>query len=99
VIGGLVFFSTILYDLAPAGGWFMYPPLTLKEFSPGDNADFCRNCLSKWYKAEAEERGLQIDYEAARELIYGMPYGEWRDKFQKEASKDQLAKFAASPKK
>src|SRR5690606_36768135 len=40
VIGGLVFVSTILYDLAPAGGWFMYPPLTLKEFSPGDNADF-----------------------------------------------------------
>ncbi|MBB2971394.1 cytochrome c oxidase subunit I [Mesorhizobium sp. RMAD-H1] len=40
VIGGLVFFSTILYDLAPAGGWFMYPPLTLKEYSPGDNADF-----------------------------------------------------------
>ncbi|HEX2139337.1 MAG TPA: cbb3-type cytochrome c oxidase subunit I, partial [Woeseiaceae bacterium] len=40
VIGGLVFFSTILYDLAPAGGWFMYPPLTLTEFSPGDNADF-----------------------------------------------------------
>ncbi|WP_144864801.1 cytochrome c oxidase subunit I [Mesorhizobium sp. J18] len=40
VVGGLVFFSTILYDLAPKGGWFMYPPLTLKEFSPGDNADF-----------------------------------------------------------
>jgi cytochrome c oxidase subunit I+III len=40
IIGGLVFFSTILYDLAPAGGWFMYPPLTLTEFSPGDNADF-----------------------------------------------------------
>lgn len=40
VIGGLVFFSTIFYDLAPAGGWFMYPPLTLKEYSPGDNADF-----------------------------------------------------------
>ncbi|MBA3447534.1 MAG: cytochrome c oxidase subunit I, partial [Pseudaminobacter sp.] len=40
VIGGLVFFSTIFYDLAPNGGWFMYPPLTLKEFSPGDNADF-----------------------------------------------------------
>jgi hypothetical protein len=62
-------------------------------------ADFCRNCLSKWYKAEAEERGLQIDYEAARELVYGMPYSEWRDKYQKEASKDQLAKFAASQKK
>jgi cytochrome c oxidase subunit I+III len=40
VIGGLVFFSTIFYDLAPAGGWFMYPPLTLKEYMPGDNADF-----------------------------------------------------------
>jgi cytochrome c oxidase subunit I+III len=40
VIGGLVFFSTILYGLAPDGGWFMYPPLTLKEFSPGHNADF-----------------------------------------------------------
>jgi cytochrome c oxidase subunit I+III len=40
IIGGLVFFSTIFYDLAPKGGWFMYPPLTLKEYSPGDNADF-----------------------------------------------------------
>ncbi|WP_173932753.1 cytochrome c oxidase subunit I [Chelativorans sp. Marseille-P2723] len=40
VVGGLVFFSTILYDLAPKGGWFMYPPLTLSEFSPGNNADF-----------------------------------------------------------
>jgi cytochrome c oxidase subunit I+III len=40
VVGGLVFFSTIFYDLAPDGGWFMYTPLTLKEFSPGDNADF-----------------------------------------------------------
>jgi cytochrome c oxidase subunit I+III len=40
VIGGLVFFSTIFYDLAPRGGWFMYPPLTLSEFSPGDSADF-----------------------------------------------------------
>jgi cytochrome c oxidase subunit I+III len=40
IVGGLVFFSTILYDLAPDGGWFMYTPLTLKEFSPGDNADF-----------------------------------------------------------
>ncbi|WP_028033126.1 cytochrome c oxidase subunit I [Chelativorans sp. J32] len=40
IVGGLVFFSTIFYDLAPKGGWFMYPPLTLKEYSPGDNADF-----------------------------------------------------------
>ena len=40
IVGGLVFFSTIFYDLAPKGGWFMYPPLTLSEYSPGDNADF-----------------------------------------------------------
>ena len=37
-------------------------------------ADFCRNCLAKWYRAEAEERGEELDYEAARELVYGMPY-------------------------
>ena len=61
-------------------------------------ADFCRNCLSKWYKAAAEERGLEIDYEAARELIYGMPYSEWKDKYQKEASKEQLTQFSAAKK-
>lgn len=59
-------------------------------------ADFCRNCLSKWYKAAAEERGIELDYEAARELVYGMPYSEWKTKHQKEASKDQLEKFAQS---
>jgi len=56
-------------------------------------AGFCRNCLSKWYVAAAEERGERIDYEKARELVYGMPYTEWKDKYQKEASADQLAKF------
>ena len=61
-------------------------------------ADLCRNCLSKWYKAEAEERGLELEYEAARELVYGMPYSEWKDKYQKEASKDKLAQFAANKK-
>lgn len=45
-------------------------------------AGFCRNCLSKWYMAAAEERGIEIDYEAARELIYGMPYAEWKAKYQ-----------------
>ncbi len=45
-------------------------------------AGFCRNCLSKWYKAAAEERGITIDYEAAREIVYGMPYSEWKDKYQ-----------------
>ena len=45
-------------------------------------ADFCRNCLAKWYVAASEERGQTLDYEAAREIIYGMPYSEWNDKFQ-----------------
>jgi hypothetical protein len=56
-------------------------------------ADFCRNCLAKWYAAEANERGISVDYEKARELIYGMPYVEWRDKFQVEATPEQLAAY------
>ena len=54
-------------------------------------AGFCRNCLSKWYRAAAEERGLAMDYEQAREIIYGMPYSEWKAKYQREASKEQRA--------
>ena len=46
-------------------------------------AGFCRNCLSKWYKAAAEDKGIPMDYEEARATIYGMPYAEWKDKFQK----------------
>jgi hypothetical protein len=45
-------------------------------------AGFCRNCLSKWYLAAAEERGLEMDYDQAREYVYGMPYAEWKDKYQ-----------------
>lgn len=56
-------------------------------------ANFCRNCLSKWYVAAAEERGESIDYEAAREIVYGMPYSEWKEKYQKEATPEQLAAF------
>ena len=56
-------------------------------------AGFCRNCMSKWYRAAAEERGLDMDYEQAREIIYGMPYAEWKAKYQKEASAEQLADF------
>jgi len=47
-------------------------------------AGFCRNCLAKWYRAAAEERGGQLDYEGAREIIYGMPYAEWKEKYQRE---------------
>ena len=56
-------------------------------------ADFCRNCLSKWYMAEAEERGESVDYDLAREIVYGMPYSEWKDKHQLKATPEQLATF------
>lgn len=46
-------------------------------------AGFCRNCLAKWYAAEAAERGVEVDYDAARERVYGMPYSEWKEKYQK----------------
>ncbi len=45
-------------------------------------AGFCRNCLSKWYLAAAEEKGLTMDYDQAREHVYGMPYAQWKDKHQ-----------------
>ncbi|MDX1605216.1 MAG: DUF1244 domain-containing protein [Candidatus Competibacterales bacterium] len=56
-------------------------------------AGFCRNCLSKWYRAAAEERGFDMDYEEAREIIYGMPYAEWKARYQHEASPEQQAAF------
>ena len=46
-------------------------------------AGFCRNCLSKWYVSAAEDKGIEIDYESAREYIYGMPYSEWKSRYQK----------------
>ena len=54
---------------------------------------FCRNCLSKWYKAAAEEKGLAIDYDTAREIVYGMPYQEWKAKYQDEATPEQKAAY------
>ena len=57
-------------------------------------AGFCRNCLSKRYRAAAEERGVELSDPQAREIVYGMPYDEWRKKHQKEASPDQKAAFA-----
>jgi hypothetical protein len=56
-------------------------------------AGFCRNCLSKWYRAAAEESGLEMDYEQAREIIYGMPYSEWKEKYQQEATEQQKEKY------
>lgn len=54
---------------------------------------FCRNCLAKWYKAAAEERGVEMDYDAAREAVYGMPFADWKAKHQTEASDDQKRQF------
>ena len=56
-------------------------------------AGFCRNCLAKWYVAAAAEKSLEIPYEMARERIYGMPYDEWKSRYQGEASAEQLAQF------
>lgn len=56
-------------------------------------AGFCRNCLAKWYSAAATEIGAEIDYEQARERVYGMPYAEWKKLYQREASASQLADF------
>ena len=58
-----------------------------------DLAGFCRNCLSKWYLNAAEKRNIKINYDEAREIIYGMPYEEWKEKYQLEATKEQLEKM------
>ena len=57
-------------------------------------AGFCRNCLSKWYKAAADEQGVAVDMEQAREVVYGMPYAEWKAQYQKEATAEQQTAFA-----
>jgi uncharacterized protein len=57
-------------------------------------AGFCRNCLSRWYQEAAAERGLEMDKEAAREIVYGMPYAEWKAQHQGEADADKRAAFA-----
>ena len=56
-------------------------------------ADFCRNCLAKWLVAASKERNEALDYEQAREMVYGMPYNEWKDRFQTAATEEQLAAF------
>ena len=61
-------------------------------------AGFCRNCLAKWYRSAAEEHGVTLGDSEARELIYGMPYPEWKEKYQREASAEQLEAFASAAK-
>ncbi|WP_334062295.1 DUF1244 domain-containing protein [Alteromonas genovensis] len=57
-------------------------------------ADFCRNCLAKWYSAAANDKGVEIDYDAAREVVYKMPYSQWKENHQLPASDEQLEKLA-----
>lgn len=59
-------------------------------------AGFCRNCLSKWYREAAEEKGVDLDLSAAQERIYGMSYAEWKEKFQEPATPEQLERFEAA---
>ena len=59
-------------------------------------AGFCRNCLSNWYQDAAAERGIELTRDAAREVVYGMPYAEWKARHQTEATPDQQAAFAAA---
>ena len=72
--------------------------LHLQEIKDVQNIDlmnlsgFCRNCLSKWYVSAAQKRNIDINYDEARELVYGMPYDKWKTKFQTEATKEQLEK-------
>jgi hypothetical protein len=71
----------------------------LRERSDGQNIDlmnlagFCRNCLSNWYQEAASKAGVDLDKDTARRMIYGMPYEEWRKRFQKEATEGQKADF------
>ena len=58
-------------------------------------ADFCRNCLAKWYAAAADDEGAPIDYDDARAIVYGMPYEEWKAKHQTPATPEQLAALNA----
>ena len=57
---------------------------------------FCRNCLSKWYRAAAEDRGLEMSYDQAREIVYGMPYDDWKAEHQTEATPEQRAAYEAT---
>lgn len=57
---------------------------------------FCRNCLSRWYQEAAVEQGMEMSKDEGREIVYGMPYAAWRDKYQTEATPEQKAAFAKS---
>ena len=57
---------------------------------------FCRNCLSRWYQEAATERGIEMTKDEGREVVYGMPYAEWRERYQSEATPDQTRRFGGA---
>ena len=59
---------------------------------------FCRNCLSRWYQEAAIDKGIDMDKDAAREIVYGMPFGEWREQYQTEATPQHKTQFAEANK-
>ncbi len=62
-------------------------------------AGFCRNCLADWYRDAATERGIEMNKDQAREIVYGMPFAEWKAQHQKDATPEQLAAFEAAQKR
>lgn len=60
---------------------------------------FCRNCISKWYRSAAAQSGVDIDYDEAREIVYGMPYADYKSRYQEKATPEQLAAFGDAEKK
>lgn len=60
---------------------------------------FCRNCFSKWYMGAAKDKGIEMDYDQAREVVYGMPFSEYKSRYQEKATETQLAEFEHSQKK
>ncbi len=62
-------------------------------------AGFCRNCLAKWYLAAAKERDVELSFDAAREVVYGMTYAEWKDKHQSETTPEKLEQFKSESEK
>ena len=76
--------------------------LHLRERTDVQNIDlmnlsgFCRNCLSRWYMEAAQEKGIEMNKDQSREIIYGMPFNEWRNKYQTEATDAQKAAFKKS---
>ena len=57
-------------------------------------AGFCRNCISKWYSEESTKNNLETNYDEAKELVYGMPYKDWKDKYQAEQSNERINKLS-----